>query len=228
MLLEGVKAMNSRFPSIELPLNCSLVLDASALINLLGTGIAGELVKAANRRMLVEDYAFEELRRHPLPEQDIRSEIAALLVSGLLQRVSMEDAARTLFRELTDGDLTAGLDDGEAATIAYAMSHAAAIPVIDEKKASAVFAQRWASRTTVDTVTLLGQADVISAFTDEQYSAAIHSALLYARMRVPKAARPWIRALLGNERAAQCPSLGQAGLMNTPAAGEELTMPRRA
>src|SRR5258708_1762870 len=216
MLLEGVKAMNSRFPSIELPLDCSLVLDASALINLLGTGVAANLVKAANRRMLVEDYAFEELRRHPLPEQDIRSEIAALLASRLLQRVRMDDAARTLFRELTDGDLTAGLDDGEAATIAYAMRHAAAIPVIDEKKASAVFVQRWASRTIVDTFTLLGQPCVLAAFSEEQYSSALHSALLYARMRVPKAARPWVRALLGDERAAEWPSLGQAGFMNTP------------
>jgi predicted nucleic acid-binding protein len=216
MLLGEVKAMNSRSPSIELPLGCWLVLDASALINLLGTGIAGELVKAANRRMLVEDYAFEELRRHPLPEQDIQSEIAALLDSRLLQRVRMDDGARALFRELTDGDLTAGLDDGEAATIAYAMSHAAAIPVIDEKKASTVFVQRWASRTIVDTVTLLGLPCIIAAFSEEQYASAIHSALRYARMRVPKAARPWVRALLGDERAAQCPSLGQAGFMNTP------------
>jgi predicted nucleic acid-binding protein len=197
-------------------LGCWLVLDASALINLLGTGIAGELVKAANRRMLVEDYAFEELRRHPLPEQDIQSAIAALLDSRLLQRVRMDDGARALFRELTDGDLTAGLDDGEAATIAYAMSHAAAIPVIDEKKASTVFVQRWASRTIVDTVTLLGLPCIIAAFSEEQYAAAIHSALRYARIRVPKAARPWVRALLGDERAAQCPSLGQAGFMNTP------------
>jgi predicted nucleic acid-binding protein len=212
MLLAEVKAMNSRSPSIELPLNCSLVLDASALINLLGTGIAGEMLKAANRPMLVEDYAFEELRRHPLPKRDIRSELAALLDSQGLRRVTMDDSARTLFRELTDGDLTVGLDDGEAATITYAMSHAAAIPVIDEKKASTVFVQRWASRTIVDTVTLLSQASVVNAFTDEQYGAAVHSALLYARMRVPKAARPWIRTLLGEERAAQCPSLGQVGL----------------
>jgi predicted nucleic acid-binding protein len=208
--------MNSRSPSIELPLDCWLVLDASALINLLGTGIAGEVVKAASRPMLVEDYAFEELRRHPLPKQDIQSEIAALLDARLLQRVRMDDGARALFRELTDGDLTAGLDDGEAATIAYAMSHAAAIPVIDEKKASALFVQRWSSRTIVDTVTLLSQASVVDAFTEEQYGAAIHSALLYARMRVPKAARPWIRALLGDERAAQCPSLAQSGFVNAP------------
>src|SRR5450755_365944 len=129
MLLEGVKAMNSRFPSIELPLDCSLVLDASALINLLGTGMAADLVKAADRRMLVEDYAFEELRRHPLPEQDLQTEITALLDCRLLQRVTMDSTARILFRELTDGDLTVGLDDGEAATIAYAVTHKAAVPV---------------------------------------------------------------------------------------------------
>jgi predicted nucleic acid-binding protein len=215
MFLAEVKAMNSRSPSIELPSDCTLVLDASVLINLLGTGMAGEVVQAASLPMLVEDYAFEELRRHPLREQDIRSEIAALLDSRLLRRVRMDDAARTLFRELTDGDLTAGLDDGEAATIAYAISHAAAIPVIDEKKASAVFGRRWAPRSIIDTVALLGQPRVRAAFSTERYSAAIYSALLYARMRVPKAARPWIRELLGNTRAAQCPSLGQADFINT-------------
>ncbi|WP_369721319.1 hypothetical protein AB8Z38_30495 [Bradyrhizobium sp. LLZ17] len=166
--------------------------------------------------MLVEDYAFAELHRHPLPKRDIQSELAALLDSRCLQRVTMDDRARTLFRELTDGDLTVGIDDGEAGTIAYAMSDAATIPVIDEKKASAVFVQRWSSRTIVDTATLLSQTNVVNAFTKEQYSAAIHSALLYARMRVPKAARPWIRALLGDERAAQCPSLGQSGFGNAP------------
>jgi hypothetical protein len=206
--------MNSRSPSIELPLDCSLVLDTSALINLLGTGMAGEMIRAASRPMLVEDYAFEELRRHPLPKRDIQSELSELLELRCLKRVTMDERARVLFRELTDGDLTVGLDDGEAATIAYAISHAAAIPVIDEKKASGVFVQRWASRTIIDTVTLLTQASIVDAFTEEQYCAAVHSALMYARMRVPKAARLWIRDLLGTERAAQCPSLGHAVLVN--------------
>jgi predicted nucleic acid-binding protein len=214
MLLEGVKAMNSRFPSIELPLDCSLVLDASALINLLGTGMAAELVKAANRRMLVEDYAFEELRRHPLPEQNLQTEITALLDCRLLQRVTMDSTARILFRELTDGDLTVGLDDGEAATIAFAVTHKATVPVIDEKKANSVFGRRWSSRIIVDTVTLLSQPCIASAFTEERYSAAIHSALLYARMRVPRAAKPWVTALIGKARAAQCPSLGQTRFLN--------------
>jgi predicted nucleic acid-binding protein len=212
-----VKVMNSQFPSIELPLTCSLVLDASALINLLGTGMAGDLVKAANRRMFVEDYAFEELRRHPLPEQDLQTELAALLESRLLQRVTMDETARILFRELTDGDLTAGLDDGEAATIAYAVSHEATVPVIDEKKANSVFGRRWHSRMIVDTITLLGQSSVSNAFTEERYSAAIHSALLHARMRVPTAARAWVAALIGDARSAQCPSLGRPALRTTTA-----------
>jgi predicted nucleic acid-binding protein len=209
--------MNSQFPSIKLPPNCSLVLDASALINLLGTGMAGDLVKAANRRMFVENYAFEELRRHPLPDQDLQTELAALLESCLLQRVTMDDTARIVFRELTDGDLTAGLDDGEAATIAYAVSHEARVPVIDEKKANSVFGRRWHSRMIVDTITLLRQSSVSNAFTEERYSAAIHSALVHARMRVPTAARAWVAALIGDARAAQCPSLGRPALQTTTA-----------
>lgn len=200
--------MNLQSPFLSLP-SVPLVLDASALINLLGTGTAGEILAHLARPVLVEDVALAELTRHPLPDRDHKAEVATLLEAGLLTKDSMSQQALDIFHDLTSNDIAGGLDDGEAATIAFAVSDFGnAIPVIDEKKANRIFVERWATRTATDSVTVISQRTVIDGLQHDGYVDAIYSALFHARMRTPKTVRPWLENLLGSEHAAACPSLG--------------------
>lgn len=200
--------MSLQSPFLSLP-SVPLVLDASGLINLLGTGAAAEILGHLARPILVEVMACSELTRHPLADRDHKFEVADLLSSGLLTKANMSSDALSIFYELTASDISGGLDDGEAATIACAIADFSdAIPVIDEKKATRIFGERWSSRIITDSITMLSQRGVIDGLQDDGYIEAIYSALFHARMRAPKAMRPWLETLLGSERAAACPSLG--------------------
>lgn len=190
--------------------NAPLILDASVVINLLATGVAGEVLAALRAKIIAERIAFDEVTRHPLPGLDHTSEMKALEASGLLLVQDMDEAARVIFRDITFDDLRGGLDDGEAATVALAVTHSSeAIPVIDERKAARIFRERWNGRAIIDSVTLLSDPRVTRSFSRAQLADAVYSALIYARMRVPSHARPWVDDLIGQERVATCSSLAR-------------------
>jgi hypothetical protein len=205
--------MKSRFPLIDIS-RTELVLDASVFINLLATGVAKVILGSLPNPVFIEARAFAEIRRHPIPNADLSAEIAELLESGLLEKRTMSPEALDLFMELTGGDLTGGLDDGEAATITYALSISGnTLVAIDERKATRVFSERWPRRTLVDTVTLLAQPNCRSHLGPETLANACFSALVHARMRVRHEAMAWVLNTVGRERARQCPSLGNAALL---------------
>jgi hypothetical protein len=158
---------------------------------------------------LVEQTALAEVTRHPIPKRDHRTDLLALQNEGLVLAQKMNRAARDIFRELTSRDLTGGLDDGEAATIAHAITCSEnAIPVIDERKAIRIFEERRTGRTAIETLVLFTHARVKAAFLHEELAEAIFQALFHARMRVPSDCREWVVQLIGPDRACQCPSLG--------------------
>jgi predicted nucleic acid-binding protein len=183
------------------------VLDASAIINLLGTGIAGQLLSLLQVPIFAEQMAIREVIRHPIPKVDHAAELSALETGGILHCQTMDAEAREIFRELTASDLSGGLDDGEAATIAYAITHSTdTTPIVDERKATRIFRQRWPNRSAVGTAALLSDARIVDAISEEQLREAVYSALLHARMRVPPELRLWTLDLIGPERAASCAS----------------------
>ena len=185
------------------------VLDASAIINLLGTGIAGRLLSCLQVPVLAEQTALREVTRHPIPKLSHAAELAALESAGLLRSMAMDEQAKEIFRELIANDLSEGLDDGEAATIAYAITHSAAtIPVVDERKATRIFKQKWAGRIAIGTLSLISDERILMMLAQEEMREAVYSALIHARMRVPEETRQWAIELIGTERAASCPSIG--------------------
>jgi predicted nucleic acid-binding protein len=200
--------MKSRFPSVELG-GVPLVMDASAIINLLGTGMPAPLLRNLGMRVLVAGQALGEVRRHPIPNEPIAPAMAELKPAGLIEEVQLGSAGYSMFLELVANDLSGGLDDGEASTIAAALEHhGEAIIVVDEKKAARIISMRWPERRCVDTVTVLAQARVRKGISDEVFGDALFSALKHARMRVPADGRDWIIGLIGAERVGQCPCLG--------------------
>jgi predicted nucleic acid-binding protein len=216
--------MSTRFPSIDLA-QLPLVVDASVMINLLGTGSPGTLLKGHGLPVLMVEEAFAEVKRHPISGHDAAPDLAQLIAEGVLEILPLGDMARRTFHDLTANDLTGGLDDGEAATIALAIAHSAhAVPVIDEKKAARLFAGQWAQRILISSITLLAQPQVRCQLDESDFADALFSALRHARMRIPIEARSWVRGVIGSDRAAQCSCLGP---VSAQAAGRSLA-PRSA
>lgn len=195
------------FPSCEV--FGPFVLDASAIINLLGTGRAQDFLSLLKTPVLVEEVALREVTRHPIRGADHSAELSALRSAGLLLPQRMNVAGVEIFRALTAGDLSGGLDDGEAATIAHALTHSdAAVPVIDERKALRIFGAHWHTRTAIGTLALLTHTLVVTGLTEAELQDSLQSALVHARMRIPSHSRQWVIELIGPARASLCPSLG--------------------
>src|SRR5437868_6316256 len=91
-----------------------LVLDASAVINFLGTGNAAALIHALRRKCVVERTAWREITRDPLTRKPATEPLKALMAAGLLERQEMHTDATMLFLDLTLAQPPDGLDDGEA------------------------------------------------------------------------------------------------------------------
>jgi hypothetical protein len=189
----------------------SLVFDASVTINFLGTGIAGKCIGLLDRHVIMADRTFAEIHRHPIKGRDHVAELDALVRNGQLQIETLSGTAKDLFFELIGDDLTGGLDDGEAAAIALAVSRGQSTLIgVDDRKARAVLTARWPNQPQLYSLDLLTSELMVSGLPGDALADCVHSALQNARMRVPFSQRAAIVALIGVDRAKACPSLGSA------------------
>lgn len=189
----------------------TVVLDASVAINLLGTGVSQDVLSVVPWRVVIERRAHREIRRHPIDGCDHAAELPKWELNDWVGTVSLRADMRQAFNELTTGSLIKTLDDGEAATIAYAVGDSErTVPVIDEKKATKIFQQRWPNRQLLETADIF-RALVEAGLVSKRFASdAVYSALTHARMHVSHRMRPWVLDLIGISRAAACPSLGRS------------------
>ncbi len=189
----------------------TVVLDASVAINFLGTAVSRDILAVMPWNVVIERRAHREIRRHPIDGLDHVSELEAWELDGYARVVSLQPQARGIFDDLTAGSLAETLDDGEAATIAYAVSGSErTVPVIDEKKAKRIFHQSWPSRRLLETAGVFQSLVDAGLISNRFASDSIYAALTNARMHVSHRLRPWVVDLIGSSRAAKRPSLGQA------------------
>ena len=185
-----------------------LVVDASATINLLGTGVGHSILEATPSPVLMANQAYREVRRHPIGDRNHVNELREWQGLGLLTVVSLSAEGVRLLDDPTGANLASNLDDGEAATIAYAVCEGVnSVPVIDERKATRLFRDNWPERRLIDTVTLFRLLVEMKGLSLDTARDAIYSALVHARMRVTPEMQPWVIDLIGRHRAAECPSL---------------------
>lgn len=184
----------------------ALVGDTSTVINLNATGCASEILRALPQRFLVVDVVSSELdrgRRNGRADADILKELAA---ERLIKIVKLDQIGEAHFERLVVGPAAETLDDGEAATIAYAAAAGMTV-VIDERKATRLCAELFPMIQINSTVDILCQADVGRTLGVAALADAVFSALKNGRMRVLPQHVQWVVGLIGQERAAECPSL---------------------
>lgn len=182
-----------------------LVADTSALINLNATNRASQIIQALPNKLVVEQTVIEELqfgRLRGRSDADIAERLAA---DGVIE-IDRLATGLDHFETLVAGSAVDTLDDGEAATIAFALEKSA-IPLIDERKAHRICRERFPSLQVASTLELLAHPNVETALGRSELADAVFQALLTARMRVFIEYVDWVIKLIGNERATRCVSL---------------------
>jgi len=186
-----------------------VVIDTSAAINVIATGCAADILRALPNRLLAVDAVpaeLEEGRRRGRPDAVLLNE---LVMAGHIGIVSLGDSAGQIFEEFVIGRAAATLDDGEAATIAYAAEHGA-IAIIDERKANRICRARFPALARGCTLDLFTHPGVLDALGRDRLAGAVLNALRKARMRVLPHHVEWVVRLIGVENAAECTSLSRA------------------
>lgn len=187
---------------------CLIIADASVAINLNATGQAMAILRALPFKVAITDIVEAELQEDRRTGRRDAALLAELVAARRIAIVSLNDAALNVFGELVAGSAAETLDDGEAATIAYAATHGA-VPVIDERKARRICNQRFGGLQMLSTAELFMQPAVETALGRDALSEAVFQALQNARMRVLPDYTAWVVALIGIDRALHCPSLPQ-------------------
>ncbi len=183
-----------------------LIADTSVVININATGCAETLLKALPHRVAVVDVVVDEIKGGLRKGRQDAARLAQLIDSGLIDVVTLGPQGLIHFESLVIGTSGGTLDDGEAATIAYA-ADVGAHALIEERKARRLAADQYATVLLGCTVDLLKHADVERALGMEGIADALHSALTGARMRVLPHHIAWVIGIIGDERVAACPCL---------------------
>ena len=185
-----------------------VIADTSVVINLNATQCAETILDALPNPFLVVSEVVLELESGLQTGRNDAAALEAWHASRRVQIVRLGDAGIQHFFHLVSGSAAQTLDDGEAATIAHALEmEPPAIPLIDERKANRICADRFAHLITGSTVDLLAQDDVQTALGSARLADAVFNALRVGRMRVLPHHLDWVVNWIGLERAKQCESL---------------------
>lgn len=188
-----------------------VIADTSVVINLNATGCAETILEALPNRFFVVSQVLDELETDRQTGRNDAGAITASVASGRVTVVQLGETGRGYFLDLVSGSAARTLDDGEAATIAYALEREPYdIPLIDERKANRVCATRFAGLVTGSTVDVLAHDSVQAALGHDRLAEATFNALSAGRMRVLPHHAEWVVNLIGPQRAARCTSLPRA------------------
>ena len=194
----------------------SLVGDASVWINLVATRRAEDILRSSPAELLVTTTALGELENGRAKGRQTAAEVARLIEVGLIREVSLDSTDHAVFLDLVAGPTSLTLDDGEAATIAYALGSGAGA-LIDERKATDLCTDRYPALIVMSTTDLLFADPIGASLQDDGLRECLFLALTIARMRVPEHHLAGVCELLGPDRCRECRSL--------PAAWRQLKTP---
>jgi predicted nucleic acid-binding protein len=191
----------SSWPDAHVP----IILDASAVINLNGSGAARPILGALRQEVVVAEDVIDELARGTANGRRDAELLEELIAQEVITRRALGASGLALFETLTIGSSIMTLEDGEAATIALALEIGGAA-VIDESKGRRLAAQNAPSVPLIASIEVFCHPLVQKAL-GVALADAVFGALQQSRMQVLASHHAWIAALLGPERLRLCLSL---------------------
>lgn len=184
----------------------SVVADTSVIINLIATSSIETILGVLPNKCLVVEEVMLELEAGWASGKKDADKISELSRENHIEIVRLENDCIGYFEELVSGPSVSTLDDGEAATIAYAADRGL-IALIDESKGERISQQRFGDLQVATTVDILSHRRVQTEFGRDKLADVVFNALYDGRMRVRQDQLAWITGLIGAERASQCISL---------------------
>lgn len=183
-----------------------LVADTSVVINLMATGFAYPIIEALPQPLVVVDVVPAELDMGRGRGRMDSVRFNELVTVGVVKIVNLGDLGMQHFSDLVAGPAAETLDDGEAATIAYAIEHFG-MAFIDERKAVRICTERYQALRVGCTVDLLMHPGVRARLGEETLADAVFNALQRGRMSVLPTHVNYVVSLIGREKAVLCESL---------------------
>jgi predicted nucleic acid-binding protein len=183
-----------------------IIADTSAVINLLATGCAEAILRVLPNRLHVVNTVVAEVDEGKRRGRQDAGLLNSLVAADLVEIVRLSQIGEEWFESLVIGHATETLDDGEAATISYALEHKR-LALIDERKANRICSERFPGLSTAFTVDLLADPKLEERLGRQILAEAVFNALQEARMRVSLHRAQWVVDMIGRERVAQCKSL---------------------
>lgn len=182
------------------------ILDTSVCINVNATGCAEDILRSLPHELLIVDVVAEELSNGIIKGRCDANQTQDLVKAGLIEVVRLGDVGFQHFEQLVSGFAEESIDDGEAATIAYALE-AGGVALIDDRKARKICVDRFENLRFATSVDIFAYSGVQTFLGRDELSEAVFNALQIARMSVPEHHLDWIIDLIGRGRAACCSSL---------------------
>lgn len=183
-----------------------VALDASVVINLNATSHAAKVLGALPNHAVIVDIVHEELMKQADARRNDGVLVKELIAAGLIEAASLSDEGLGHFEALVAGHTGSTLDDGEAATIAWAIEQDG-IAAIDERKASNLVRGHFPALPIASTVDILLHEDVSGVLGPDILNEAIFLALRDGRMRVLEERMQDVLLHLRPEQIVQCRSL---------------------
>jgi|TARA_R100000005_G_scaffold49016_1_gene23512 predicted nucleic acid-binding protein len=181
-----------------------LVPDTSVLINLHACTFGEQVLRAIPNDIVLPETVVAELNHETSHANGENGFIQRLISGNVVKVVQMDDAAARLFETMIRSP--GSLDDGEAATIAVAVSQGFQ-PVVDERKGRARAQDLMNGQAPAWSLDLLVHPAVQSALVGDGYIEAVYLALREGRMRIDEERCDAVVQLIGIERAKDCTSL---------------------
>jgi hypothetical protein len=132
--------------------------------------------------------------------------IQEMIDDELLIHKHIQGEAIKYFFELTGAPSPNDLDDGEAATLAIAITEPA-IAIIDERKATKIANELCPETVLFSSLDIFSLQEVEDALTPSGISEALFNAIKHARMRVPAEYVGWVHERLELGQLQECSSM---------------------
>ena len=160
----------------------SPVLDASVVINILGTGAAADVLAGLGHPSLVEERTLREVLRHPLTDTDLPQALKHLQGRGHLKVVRMTDQEYGTYLGLVSGSLGSRLGVGESAAISIAARGQCL--VLDDRKARRRSCSLTPQPAIASSLQLILASAARQGWSASRARELVSSARLHARMAV--------------------------------------------
>jgi predicted nucleic acid-binding protein len=186
--------------------NVTFVLDTSVIINLNASDYGHKILHALPNRIFVSNEVLLELEEGRQKGCNDADFLNKLVSADLAEIKNLNDTEIKIFEQMVIGPAGMTLDDGESATVAYAVENHA-IAVIDERKAHRICREQFPSLIMGCTIDLFTHPAVQKSLELEELHISIKNALSKARMRVFPEYIDWIIDIIGPENVNKYTSL---------------------